>query len=105
MRSKNLWKVSMKALKINKKAGDIPLLICVFLMVCFGCLMIYSASSYTADVQYGDALYFVKKQIVGVVLGTAAMIGMCFLPYKKLIKFRYPTIIIAVILLVLVFIP
>ena len=55
----------MKALKNKKKAGDIPLLICVFLMACFGCVMIYSASSYTAQVQYGDSLYFVKKQLMG----------------------------------------
>ncbi|MDE6001433.1 MAG: FtsW/RodA/SpoVE family cell cycle protein, partial [Clostridia bacterium] len=95
----------MKLLKGKKKAGDIPLLICVFLMAGFGCLMIYSASSYTAQVQYGDSLYFVKKQLIGVVLGTAAMVGMCFLPYKKLVKFRYPAIIIAAILLALVFVP
>lgn len=95
----------MKPIDRSKKAGDIPLLICVFLMACFGCLMIYSASSYTAEVQYGDSLYFVKKQIIGVVLGTAAMIGMCFLPYKKLAKFRYPAVIVAVILLALVFVP
>ena len=55
----------MKALKNKKKAGDIPLLICVFLMACFGCVMIYAASSYTAQVQYGDSLYFVKKQLMG----------------------------------------
>lgn len=95
----------MKTLKNRKKAGDIPLLVCVFLMACFGCLMIYSASNYTAAVQYGDALYFVKKQIIGVIFGTAAMIGMCFLPYNKLLKFRYPAIIIAAILLILVFVP
>ena len=87
------------------KAGDIPLLICVFLMACFGCIMIYSASSYAAEVQYGDKLYFVKKQLIGVALGTAAMIGMCFVPYKKLMKFKYPAIIIAAILLLLVFVP
>ena len=95
----------MKPLKIRKKAGDIPLLICVFLMACFGCLMIYSASSYAAEVQFGDSLYFVKKQIIGVVIGTAAMIGLCFLPYKKLIKLKYPAIIVSVILLALVFVP
>ncbi len=74
-------------------------------MAVFGCLMIYSASSYTAGVQYGDKLYFVKKQLIGVLLGTAAMVGTCFIPYKKLIKFRYPAIIIAAILLALVFVP
>lgn len=95
----------MKPLKNRKKAGDIPLLICVFLMACFGCLMIYSASSYTAEVQFGDSLYFVKKQIIGVVLGTAAMAGTCFFSYKKLAKLRYAAVIIAVVLLVLVFVP
>lgn len=95
----------MKAPGSNKKAGDIPLLICVFAMACFGCLMIYSASAYTAEVQYGDSLYFVKKQILGLVLGTAAMIGMSFLPYKKLEKFKYPAIIVAAVLLILVFVP
>ena len=95
----------MNLFKIKKKAGDIPLLICVFLMSCFGCLMIYSASSYTAEVQFGDSLYFVKKQIIGVVLGTVAMIAVSFLPYKKLEKIKYPAIIVAVILLALVFVP
>lgn len=95
----------MKPFKEGRKAGDIPLLICVFLMACFGCLMIYSASSYTAEVQYGDSLYFVKKQIIGLVLGTAAMIGAAFIPYKKLIKLKYPAIIISAVLLILVFVP
>lgn len=90
---------------VRKKAGDVPLLICVFGMACFGCLMIYSASSYTAEVQYGDSLYFVKKQILGLVIGTAAMIGGCFLPYKKLEKLKIPAVIVSAILLALVFVP
>lgn len=94
----------MKLLK-GKKAGDVPLLICVSLMACFGCVMIYSASSYTASTLYGDALYFVKKQIIGVVVGGAAMAAMCFVPYGKLASFRLPAVIISVILLALVFVP
>lgn len=74
-------------------------------MALFGCLMIYSASSYTAEVMYSDSMYFVKKQIIGVVLGIAAMIGMCFVPYRKLAKFKYAAVVIAVILLALVFVP
>ncbi len=97
----------MKILSGSKKnsRGDIALLVCVFLMACFGCLMIYSASGYTAEVQYGDSLYFVKKQLFGVILGTAAMIGTGFFSYKKLIKLKYPAVIVSVILLILVFVP
>lgn len=85
--------------------GDVPLLICVCVMVCFGCVMIYSASSYIAEVQYGDSLYFVKKQILGVVAGGALMAFFCFFPYEKLAKFRYAAIIVAAVLLALVFVP
>lgn len=82
-----------------------PLLICVCVMVCFGCVMIYSASSYIAEVQYCDSLYFVKKQILGVVAGGALMAFFCFFPYEKLAKFRYAAIIVAAVLLALVFVP
>lgn len=82
-----------------------PLLVCVCVMVCFGCVVIYSASSYIAEVQYGDSLYFVKKQILGVVAGGALMAFFCFFPYEKLAKFRYAAIIVAAVLLALVFVP
>lgn len=82
-----------------------PLLICVCVMVCFGCVMIYSASSYIAEVQYGDSLYFVKKQILGVAAGGALMAFFCFFPYEKLAKFRYAAVIVAAVLLALVFVP
>lgn len=95
----------MNTVKNDKRAGDIPLLICVVLMAAFGCVMIYSASYYTAQVQYGDKFYFVKKQLIGLALGAVAMLGTCFLPYKKLEKLKYPAVIVAVILLALVFVP
>lgn len=82
-----------------------PLLVCVCVMVCFGCVVIYSASSYIAEVQYGDSLYFVKKQILGVVAGGALMAFFCFFPYEKLAKFRYAAVIVAAVLLALVFVP
>ena len=82
-----------------------PLLVCVCVMVCFGCVMIYSASSYIAEVQYGDSLYFVKKQILGVVAGGALMAFFCFFPYEKLAKFRYAAVIVAAVLLALLFVP
>lgn len=98
----------MRGLKISaagRTRGDIPLIVCVSLMACFGCLMIYSASSYVGEVQYGDSLYFVKKQLLGVVAGGAAMVFFCFFPYYRLYKFRYAAVVIAAVLLALVFVP
>ena len=102
----------MKTLTVFSKGGrraeargDIPLLACVCLMVCFGCLMVYSASCYVGKVQYGDAFFFVKKQILGAVAGGAVMVFFCFFPYRRLYKFRYAAVIISVVLLLLVFVP
>ncbi len=105
MKTKLFKGVKNKSVGKEKKAGDIPLLICIFLMVCFGCVMIYSASSYVGEVQYGDSLFFVKKQLVGVVFGALAFFGVQFLPYQKLIKLKIPAVAVAVVLLALVFVP
>ena len=43
------------------------------LLSAFGVLMVYSASSYTAKTQYGDEFYFMKKQLLGFVLGAGVM--------------------------------
>lgn len=98
MKSKSLSKKSAKT-------GDLPLLACVLLMVVFGCVMIYSASSYVGEVQFGDKLYFVKKQLIGVVLGIAAVVGVQFVNYEKLAKLKYPAVIVAAVMLALVFVP
>lgn len=95
----------MKIKLHNKPRGDFALLLVVTLVAIFGCVMIYSASSYVGEVQYGDSFYFVKKQIVGVVLGIVAMIGTCLFSYKKLQKIRYYLIGVSIILLLAVFIP
>lgn len=98
------WPMS-KLFEKPKKTGDVPLLICVCGMVVFGCIMIYSASSYVGQVQYGDKFYFVNKQIIGAVAGLAVMAAAAFIPYKKLIKLKIPLAAIAIVLLVLVFVP
>ena len=98
----------MSKLKIRtKKAsfGDVPLLVCIFAMVAFGCVMIYSASSYVGRVEYDDEFFFVKKQAIGAVLGAVAFVGVQFFDYEKLAKLKYPAVIVAAVMLILVFVP
>ena len=68
---------------------------------------IYSASNYVAKTQYGDAWYFVKKQLLGFILGLVAMLLCARLNPEKLKgkKVRWFAVIIPVILLGLVFVP
>ena len=67
--------------------------------------MIYSASSYSAMRNYGDAFFYVKKQGVGAVLGLVAMIGLYFVDFRYLSKVVYLFFGVGIVLLALVFIP
>lgn len=76
-------------------------------MAGFGVVAIYSASGYVAKTQYGDEWYFVKKQLIGFVLGIAAMLVCAKFDYQKLKekKARWIALILPMILLALVFVP
>ena len=95
----------MSAVKERGGKGDLLFLFAVVLLAGFGVVAVYSASSYNAEVQYGDSLYFFKKQLLGFVLGLFGMIGIAFVPYGKFRKAGIPAMVLALILLGLVFVP
>lgn len=84
---------------------DLVLLFAVLVLVSFGVVMVYSASSYNAKVNYGNEFYYAIKQIIGVVLGLGVMFICAFTDYHFLQKLRYPLLILSFVLLILVFVP
>lgn len=53
---------------------DYTLLFLTLVLVCFGFVMIYSSSSYVAQIKEGDAAYYVKRQMIAAALGLFLMI-------------------------------
>lgn len=94
-----------RMLNFRKGKGDYLLLVAVVLLALVGTLFIYSASNYSADKTYGDSMYFVKKQLIGVTLGIVAMVVTSVYDYKKLSRLVVPISLISFVGLILVFVP
>ena len=43
---------------------DYSMLAVLVFLVCFGLIMLYSSSSYSALVKYNDSMYFLKRQVL-----------------------------------------
>ena len=89
----------------RRNTGLIALPVLVLLIAAFGVLMVYSASFYVAQTQYGDAFFFMRKQLIGFFLGAAAMAAAAFVPYRKLFRLKWAALAVSLVLLALVFIP
>ena len=97
--------VKTKNNKLHFSKQEIGIVLLVLFLVVFGCVMVYSASSYSAQYKYGNQYFFLWKQLFGVVLGLFAMGVLAFVDYHILLKFRYVIFAISIVFLVLVFVP
>ena len=89
--------------KCHKDIIIISLIVCFLAL--FGCLMVYSASFYSAEYHYGNKYFFLFKQILGVVMGIFAMLFFTFFDYHLLKKYKWVIVGVTFVLLAMVFIP
>lgn len=90
---------------LNQGKQDNVLMITVLILSILGLVFIYSASSYSAQVQLGDAFHYVKTQAVALVLGIFAMIFLSFADASGIRKASPALYVIGLALLALVFVP
>lgn len=66
---------------------DATFLIIILVLLTFGLIMLFSASYAYAYYQYGDSLYFIKRQAIFAVMGIAGMLFVSCVNYHVLLKF------------------
>ena len=89
-------------LKAEKERIDIKLLLIVFTLLTLGTIMVCSASFPYASSHYGDGYYYIKRQIIFLVIGLIVMAVTSALPtalYRKITPVSY---FVCCLLLVLV---
>lgn len=84
--------------KSVKRYFDYSLLFVTIFIAGFGLIMIYSTSSYTAQMKCGNAQYYFKKQLMFMLLGFAAMYVAYRIDYHVWHKLAFPIFICASLL-------
>ncbi len=89
----------------DRNRGDFILIFTVAVLVIAGIVMVFSASYYTALNTQGDPYYYLKRDIIWALLGSALMFVASKVSYKTYNSWALTILIVAVILLLLVFTP
>ncbi len=89
----------------HKTGYDLALLFITFALLGIGLVMLYSSSSIMAQERFGDSMYFLKRQILFVLLGLAALITCKNLPYAVYRRLVYLILGLSLLSLILVLFP
>lgn len=81
---------------------DYSLLFIVLFLLGFGLVMVYSTSSYEANLDFGDSTFYLKKQIFATILGLAAMMVVANIPYHFWERFAVIGYLVSVVLILLI---
>lgn len=92
-------------MKTFRKLWDFDLFILLVLISLFGLMMVYSSSFTFAVLEYDDATYFFKRQLIWLAIGFVIFTIVSFIPYKLYGKYIAFLVFIALILLAVVLIP
>lgn len=84
---------------------DYSLLVVVVFLLGFGLVMLYSSSYYSASIKFGDAAWYLKKQIVSTAIGILGMIFFTVVDYKVWKNYTWIIYIISIISIFMVLTP
>ena len=90
----------------GKKSFDFWIFMTILILLSIGTIMVFSSSSaYAYNYMKGDAYFFLKKQLVWVVLSLAVMFVTMNIDYRKIGKLSPIMLVVSLVLLILVIIP
>jgi len=86
-------------------APDYGLLICVLALVFLGSIFVYSSSYVFADLEYGDSLHFIKRQLIFCGIGIVGMLLIMRIDYQYLKYWSPFFMLLTLIALVAILVP
>lgn len=92
-------------MNLQRQHFDYWLLLITTVLVMTGIVMVYSSSAVLARERFGDGYYFLKKEIIFVVIGFMLMGFILKVPYAWWKKAVYPLLALSLLFLLLAFVP
>lgn len=89
----------------QKKQMDLSLLLTTGVLVTFGLLIVYDASAIAGLKDFKDSLYYIRQQLLWVVVGIISMVFFARFDYKRFKALSMPLLLFSLVLLLAVFIP
>ena len=86
----------------KRRYFDYSLLTIVIFLVGFGLVMLYSTSSYSAQIDYGNSMYYVIRQALFSIIGFGLMLLIAKFDYHYFSKFAWLAYIVAFVMMALV---
>ena len=90
------------AVDLPERSYDLILLASVLILLVIGTVEIFSASAVLGLKKHGDSMFFVKRQLVWLTLGTGALWFGAYVNYRWLQRFTYALLLATFLLLVAV---
>ncbi len=81
---------------------DYSMIFIILFLLAFGLIMLYSTSSYEANLDFGDSAYYFKHQLIPTLLGLVGMVVLSYVPYKIFTRLAMPIYAVAAVLLILI---
>lgn len=94
-------------MKQTKKRNyyDYSLFFIIIFLLCFGVIMLYSTTSYEAQMQGQTTTQYLKSHLLGIAIGLTAMIAISRIDYHFWEKFAWVGYVVALVLILLVLSP
>ena len=91
--------------KKQKYFFDYTMLFIVVFLMLFGLVMLYSTSSYEANIKFEDSAFYFRKQAVASAIGIAVMLAIMLIDYHLVQRFAFIAYVVSLVLILLVLTP
>lgn len=91
--------------RVQRSTPDLAMVSILVLLIGLGLSMLYSASYYRAEVLYGDAEQFFRRQVMWIVLGAIAAVVAMQMPVRLIRRGIPLLLLVSLVLMVLSFVP